>query len=91
MDATKIRPLGKRMLIKRREALEKRGSILLSEGAKEKPKEGEVVAVGPEELVGVKQGDRILFGAYAGVEIPSDEGDYLIMGEEDILAVVDNG
>lgn len=88
MDASKIRPLGKRLLIKRCDAAQKVGAILLSEGAKEKPKEGEVVAVGPEEKE-ILEGDRVLFGAYAGVEIPSDSGDFLIMGEEDILAVVE--
>ncbi|MDX8430990.1 MAG: co-chaperone GroES [Candidatus Algichlamydia australiensis] len=89
MDATKIRPLGKRLLVKRCEAVQKVGTILLPEGSAEKPKEGEIVAVGSEQKE-LKAGDRVLFGAYAGVEVPSDEGDFLVMSNDDILAVVEH-
>jgi len=89
VDTSKIRPLAKRILVKRCEAAQKIGAILLPEGAKEKPKEGEIVAIGPEQK-GLKVGERVLFGAYAGVQVSSDEGDFLVMSEEDILAVVEH-
>ncbi len=92
----KVRPLGDRVLVKRIEAEEKTaGGIVLPDTAKEKPKEGEVVAVGEGKLLDsgkrpelqVKAGDCVLFSSYAGTEIKIDGEDYLIMREEDILAV----
>ncbi len=95
----KIRPLGKRVLIKRAEAVTKKGEIFLPDSAQEKPKQGKVVAVGPGEMkedgnlipVELNVGDLILFGAYAGTEVKHDDedGDYLLMSEDDILAVLE--
>jgi chaperonin GroES len=72
-----------------------KGGIIIPDTAKEKPMEGEVVAVGPGKVqddgkrsaLDVKPGDRILFGKYAGTEIKIDDQDYVIMREEEILAV----
>lgn len=79
------------------ESLASKGGILLPETAKEKPKRGEVMAVGPgafgedgkRQSLNIKIGDQVLFGAYAGVEIEKEN--MLIMSEEDVLAVVDGG
>lgn len=96
----KIKPLGNRILIKRSKAIQTKGGILLPESAKEKPREGNVVAVGPGkrndngtlEPLNVKIGDRVLFSAYAGTEVKdpsaSDEEEYLVMSEEDILGIL---
>lgn len=94
----KIKPLNNRVLVKRFKAQATKGGILLPETAQEKPKEGEVVAVGPgirdEEgnmhALDVKVGDRVLFSSYAGTEIKDNasEDEYLILGEEDILGVL---
>lgn len=92
----KVRPLGDRVLVRRIEAEEKTaGGIVLPDTAKEKPKEGEIVAVGEGKLLDdgsrskpqVKVGERVLFTSYAGTEVKIDDEDYLIMREEDILAV----
>ena len=92
-----VRPLHDRVLVKRIEEKEVvKGGIIIPDTAKEKPMEGEVVAVGPGKLqddgkrspVDVKTGDRILFGKYAGTEIKIDDVDYVIMREEEILAVL---
>ncbi|MDI6840798.1 MAG: co-chaperone GroES [bacterium] len=94
----KIKPLGDRVLVKRLEPEEKRkGGIIIPDTAKEKPQQGEVVAVGPGKLdekgnrqkPDVKKGDRILFGKYAGSEIEIDDVEYLIMGEDDILGIIE--
>jgi chaperonin GroES len=93
-----VRPLHDRVLIKRVEEKEVvKGGIIIPDTAKEKPMEGEVVAVGPGKTsddgkrspMDVKKGDRILFGKYAGTEIKIDEQDYVIMREEEILAVLE--
>ena len=93
----KIRPLGDRVLVQRVEAEERTaGGILLPESAKEKPKEGKVIAIGEGKLLDdgkrstftVKVGDRILFSAYAGSEVKYVGDEYLIMREEDILGIV---
>lgn len=92
----KIRPLGNRVLIRRATAKTTKGGILLPEAAQEKPKEGEVIAVGPGSVnnegvkaePSLKEGDRVLFTSYAGTEVKGDEEDLLIMSEEDILAVL---
>jgi chaperonin GroES len=96
-----IKPLGNRVLIKRSKTSQSKGGILLPDSAKEKPKEGEVIAVGPgrtneegkKEPMHVKAGDRVLFSAYAGTEVKlhssaSDEEELLIMSEEDLLGIV---
>jgi chaperonin GroES len=93
-----FRPLGDRVLVKRVQEEEKtRGGIIIPDTAKEKPQEGEVLAVGPgaRDESGkrvepeVKVGDRILFGKWSGTEVRIDGEDLLIMKESDILGVVD--
>jgi len=93
----KLRPLNDRVLVKRLEEKEvKKGGIIIPDTAKEKPQEGEVIAVGPGKLtedgkqqpMEVKAGDRILFGKYSGSEVKLDDEEYLIMREDDILAVL---
>jgi len=95
--ATKLIPLGDRLLVERLEAEEKTaGGIVLPDAAKEKPIQGKVVEVGEGrrnddgELVPmqVKKGDRILFGKYAGTEVKLDGDEYLIMKEDDVLAIL---
>jgi chaperonin GroES len=97
MAKSKIRPLGDKVLVKRVEAEEKTaGGIVLPDTAKEKPKRGLVQAVGDGKLLDngkrtelqVKKGDEVLFTSYAGTEIKIDGEEYLIMGEEDILAIL---
>ena len=94
----KLRPLQDRMLVKRvAEEQTTKGGIIIPDTAKEKPAEGEVVAVGNGKLgddgkrvaLEVKKGDRVLFGKYAGTEIKLDAEEYLIMREDDILGVID--
>jgi len=92
-----FRPLGDRVLVKRVEEEEKtRGGIIIPDTAKEKPQEGEVIAVGPGardeagkvQPLDVKPGDRILFGKWSGTEVKLDGKDLLIMKESDILGVL---
>ncbi|MGY6248848.1 co-chaperone GroES [Bosea thiooxidans] len=94
----KFRPLHDRVVVKRIDAEEKtKGGIIIPDTAKEKPQEGEVVAVGPgnrdEEgkltAPDVKVGDRILFGKWSGTEVKIDGEDLLIMKESDIMGVVE--
>ncbi|GLQ54096.1 co-chaperone GroES [Devosia nitrariae] len=94
-----FRPLHDRVLVRRIEADEKTaGGIIIPDTAKEKPQEGEVIAVGPGardekgELVAldVKSGDRVLFGKSSGTEVRIDGQDLLIMKESDILGVVES-
>jgi chaperonin GroES len=94
----KFRPLHDRVLVRRIEAEEKTaGGIIIPDTAKEKPMEGEVIAVGPGarnekgELfpLDVKAGDRILFGKWSGSEVRMDGQDLLIMKESDIMGIVD--
>jgi chaperonin GroES len=93
----KIRPLGDRVLLKRAEAEEKTaGGILLPETAKDKPKEGRVIAIGDGRTLDtgerstftVKVGDTVLFSSYAGTEVKYGGEEYLIMREEDILGII---
>lgn len=92
-----IRPLGDRVVIKRIEAEETtKSGIVLPGTAKEKPQEAEVVAVGPGGLVNgkevkmeVKAGDKVLFSKYAGNEIKMDNIEYIILKQDDILAVIE--
>jgi chaperonin GroES len=94
-----FRPLHDRILVRRVEADEKTaGGIIIPDTAKEKPQEGEVIAVGPGgrdeagKLVplDVKVGDRILFGKWSGTEIKLDGEDLLIMKESDVMGVIEN-
>jgi len=93
-----IRPLGDRVVVKPMPSEEKtKSGIVLPDTAKEKPQEGEVVAVGTGRLletgqrvpIDLKPGDRILFSKYAGNEVKIDDEDYLIMREADILGVIE--
>ncbi len=93
----KVTPLHDRALVRRLEEKETaQGGIIIPDTAKEKPQEGEVIAVGAGKLnekgaripLDVKSGDRILFGKYTGNEIRIDEEEYLILREEEILAKV---
>ena len=95
---TKVKPLGDNVLVKRTEAETKTaGGIVLPDSAKEKPKEGMVVALGHGRLTDdgnraeftVKKKDRVLFSSYAGNEIKVDGDDYLLISENDILAVIE--
>lgn len=93
-----IRPLGNRVLVKRLAPQTSKGGILLPESAKEKPKQGEVIAVGPGKLdeqgrlkaLTVQVGDTVLFSSYAGTEVKSDDAteDFLILSEDDILGIL---
>ncbi len=93
-----IKPLGNRILVKRSQVKTSKGGILLPDSAQEKPKQGEVVAIGPgkrsEEgsllAMNVKVGDKVLFSSYAGIEVKTDEPleECLILSEEDILGIL---
>jgi len=94
----KFRPLGDRVLVRRvDEETKTKGGIIIPDTAKEKPQEGEVVAVGPgardddgkHVALDVKVGDRILFGKWSGTEVKLDGEELLIMKESDILGVLD--
>ena len=96
--AMKIRPLHDRILVERLEEQEvKRGGIIIPDTAKEKPQEGKVIAVGNGKVndegkkvpLDVKAGDKILFGKYSGSEVKLDDDEYLIMKEDDVLAIID--
>jgi chaperonin GroES len=96
----KFRPLHDRVVVRRIEAEEKTaGGIIIPDTAKEKPIEGEVVAVGPGArneqgqivALDVKEGDRILFGKWSGTEVKIDGEELLIMKESDIMGVVEQG
>ena len=93
-----LRPLGDKVIVKRLEAEERtKGGIILPDTAKEKPKEGRIIAVGRgRTLEGgkvvepqVKVGDRVIFSSYAGTEVKMSGEEYLIMSEEDIQAIVE--
>ena len=92
----KIDPLADRVLVRRIEEEVKKGGIISPDTAKEKPQQGEVVAVGPGRLdekgkripMEVKKGDKILFAKYAGSEVKMEDDEFIIMREDDILGVV---
>ncbi|NLI14119.1 co-chaperone GroES [Pelotomaculum propionicicum] len=93
-----IRPLGERVVVKPLPSEERtKGGIVLPDTAKEKPQEGEVIAVGSGKIletgqrvpIDLKPGDRILFSKYAGNEVKIDDVEYLIMREADILGVIE--
>jgi chaperonin GroES len=94
----KFRPLHDRILVRRIEEEERtRGGIVIPDSAKEKPVEGEIVAIGIGKVdesgklrpLDVKQGNRILFGKYSGTEVKIDGQDYLIMREDDVLGILE--
>jgi chaperonin GroES len=93
----KIRPLHDRILVERIEAQDVgRGGIIIPDTAKEKPQEGKVIAVGNGKMtdegkritLDVHAGDRILFGKYSGSEVTVEDAEYVIMREEDVLAIL---
>ncbi len=93
----KVQPLNDRILVKRIEAEEKTpGGIVVPDSAKEKPKEGKVIAVGTGKIddkgekipFNVKAGDRVLFESYAGSEVKIDGEEHLIMREDDVLGII---
>ena len=94
----KVRPLHDRIMVERLEEKEvKKGGIIIPDTAKEKPQEAKVIAVGNGKVgddgkkipLDVKAGDKILFGKYSGSEVKIDDKEYLIMREEDILAILE--
>jgi chaperonin GroES len=96
--AMKARPLHDRILVERLEEGEiKKGGIIIPDTAKEKPQEGKVIAAGNGKVtedgkriaLDVKAGDRILFGKYSGSEVKIDDKEYLILREEDVLAILE--
>ncbi|HEX7898936.1 MAG TPA: co-chaperone GroES [Planctomycetota bacterium] len=96
--AASLKPLRDKVVVERSEAEEKTaGGIVLPDTAKDKPKQGTVIAVGPGRVLDngevkaleVKKGDRVLFGGFAGSEVKSGGKEYLILSESEILAVID--
>ena len=94
----KIRPLHDRIIVKRMEEQEvKKGGIIIPDSAKEKPQEGKVIAVGNGKVaddgkkipLDVKAGDKILFDKYSGSEVKVEDEEYLILREEDVLAIIE--
>jgi chaperonin GroES len=95
--ASKVKPLADRVVVKPLEDTEQmRGGLYIPDTAKEKPSQGEVVAVGPGKIsdegtrldMDVKVGDRVLYGKYSGTDVTLDGVEYLILRESDILAIV---
>ena len=93
-----IKPLGDRILVKPVEQEEEKvGGIIIPDTAKEKPQEAEVIAIGPgkvlesgeRQAMSVSVGDKILYGKYSGTEIKYEDEDYLIMREDDVLAIIE--
>ena len=98
-SATKVQPLADRLLVKRLEATEtSRGGIIIPDTAQAAPQHGELAAVGPggphaegeRVKLEVKKGDRILLSKYSGTEVKIDGEDYIIMREDDVLAVLED-
>ena len=98
MAKVKLRPLNDKIVVKRLEAEEKtKGGIVLPDTAKEKPREGKVVSLGDGKILKdgsranfqVKANDRIIFSSYAGTEVKMDGEEFLIMSEDDVLAIVE--
>lgn len=95
--ALNIKPLGDRLLVEPAEEKEvKKGGIIIPDTAKEKPQEGKVIAVGPGKPgddnkrvpLEVKEGDTVLFGKYSGSDVKIEDEEYVIMREDDILAIL---
>lgn len=91
-----MKPLGDRIVVERLEEEIRKGSIIIPDTAKEKPQQGKVIAVGDGRFdetgkripMDIKKGDTILFGKYSGNEIKIDDKEYLIMREDDVLAII---
>lgn len=96
MADVKIKPLGDRVIVKPIERETMKGGIIIPDTAKEKPMEGEVVAVGPGKLsdkgerstMEVKKGDRVLYGKYSGTEVKLEDQTYLIIHQDEILGIL---
>ncbi|MBR4682417.1 MAG: co-chaperone GroES [Elusimicrobiaceae bacterium] len=96
MAEVKIKPLGDRVIVKPIERETMKGGIIIPDTAKEKPMEGEVLAVGPGKLtekgtrssMDVKKGDRVLYGKYSGTEVKLDDETYLIIHQDEILGIL---
>ncbi len=96
MAEVKIKPLGDRIIVKPIERETMKGGIIIPDTAKEKPMEGEVLAVGPGKLtdkgersaMDVKKGDRVLYGKYSGTEVKLDDETYLIIHQDEILGIL---
>lgn len=95
----KLKPLNDRVLVKRLEGEEvTKGGIIIPDSAKEKPMKGEVIAAGPGKLaddgkrtkMAVEKGDKVLFNKYAGTEMKIDGEEFLVMREDDILAIIED-
>ena len=92
-----VRPLGDRVLVKRIEEETVKGGIIIPDTAKEKPMKGEIIAIGNGKLndkgeriaLELKKGEKVLFGKYAGTEVKINDEEYLIMREDDVLAVIE--
>ena len=96
-NAAKIKPLADRVVVRALEDTEEmRGGLYIPDTAKEKPQQGEIIAVGPGRLseqgeridMELKEGDRVLYGKYSGTEVTVDGEQYLILRETDVLAVI---
>jgi chaperonin GroES len=96
-NAAKVKPLADRVVVKALEDTEEmRGGLYIPDTAKEKPQQGEIIAVGPGRLsdegnriaMELKEGDRVLYGKYSGTEVTVDGEEYLILRETDVLAVI---
>lgn len=96
MSVDYIRLLGNRLLIKRSEPVATKNGILLPNSVQKKPEQGTVIATGPGKTneegtllhMEVRTGDTVLFSSYSGMEIPGEDPDYLVMSEDDILAII---
>ena len=96
MAEVKIKPLGDRIIVKPIERETMKGGIIIPDTAKEKPMEGEVLAVGPGKLtdkgdrcaMDVKKGDRVLYGKYSGTEVKLDDETYLIIHQDEVLGIL---
>ncbi len=96
MADVKIKPLGDRVIVKPIERETMKGGIIIPDTAKEKPMEGEVIAVGPGKLsdkgerstMEVKKGDRVLYGKYSGTEVKLNDETYLIIHQDEILGIL---
>ncbi len=96
MADVKIKPLGDRVIVKSIERETMKGGIIIPDTAKEKPMEGEVIAVGPGKLsdkgerstMEVKKGDRVLYGKYSGTEVKLNDETYLIIHQDEILGIL---
>ncbi len=93
----KLKPIADNILVERLGAEEKKGGIIIPDSAKEKPRQGKVVAVGRGKTdekgklirMNVKKGDKIIFSSYAGTEVEIDRKEYVIMREDDVLGIIE--